>query len=66
MATNEVFVDDNPSPIRVVVEKAGKAVRRYSLGLWLSALLLVSTSLPDPIAGILVVALGATMVEYER
>ena len=66
MATNEVFSEDNPNPIKVVVQNAAKAVRRYSLGLWLSAILLASTSLPDPIAGIVVVALAATMVDYER
>lgn len=66
MATNEVNVEDNPNPIRVVVERASKVARRYSLGIWLSALLLASTSLPDPIAGIVVVGLAATMVEYER
>ena len=66
MATNEDSIERDPNPIKVVVQSAAKAVRRYSLGLWLSALLLASTSLPDPIAGIVVVGLAATMVEYER
>jgi len=48
------------------VERAGKVVRRYSLGLWLASLLLVSETVPAPFAGILVVLLASAMVEYER
>ena len=66
MATNDDSIERDPNPIRKAVQAAAKTVRRYSLGLWLSALLLASTSLPDPIAGIVVVALASTMVEYER
>lgn len=66
MATNEDSIERDPNPIRVVVERAGRVVRRYSLGLWLASLLLVSETVPAPFAGILVVLLASAMVEYER